>query len=120
MESTAFAEPELEPEPAFWSGLLGRTPADLRSVDGRWVLRIGDWSTVLDEQSEVRHRTGFLRHRILVNHPDQAPFVHRYRLPWMSQLCAPMFEGSYDRLSAEADDPGLTLIDRVGGTDDWT
>ncbi|MET9400583.1 hypothetical protein [Kitasatospora sp. NPDC002965] len=101
-----------------WSGRLGRQPASLREVDGRHLLQIGDRSTLLDARTGVRHRSSLLSRRIIVHHPDRAPFVHRYRLPWMLQL-APLWETAYDRWSAAADDPGLTLIELLGGADDW-
>ncbi|MFG2329570.1 hypothetical protein ACGFMM_08085 [Streptomyces sp. NPDC048604] len=103
-----------------WSGRLGRVPAEVRTTNGQRVLRIGRWSTVVDDRTEIRHRTGrfALSQRIIIRQPGRPPFVHRYRLPLLLQL-APYWEATYDRLSAEADDPGLGLVELLGGTDDW-
>lgn len=87
-------------------------------MDGQRVLRIGDWSTVVTAQTEIRHRSGLLSRRIIVRQPGQPPFVHRYRLSGLLQV-APLWEATYDRWSAEADDPGLGLVELLGGTDDW-
>ncbi|GAA1945138.1 hypothetical protein [Kitasatospora viridis] len=103
-----------------WRGRLGKKDVEVREVDGRCTLRAGDRSTVLDDRSTVRHRQGLLRNRIIVERPGEPAFVYRYRLHWMAQVYSPMFEGSYDRWSAEADDPGLGLVELLGGTDDWT
>ncbi|MFE9253683.1 hypothetical protein [Streptomyces sp. NPDC006879] len=101
-----------------WSGQLGRLSAEVREVDGQRILRIGDWSTVVNAQTQIRHRSGLLSHRLIVCQPAQPSFVHRYRLPWLLQL-APAWEATYDRWSAEADDPGLALVELLSGTDDW-
>ncbi|MQS16781.1 hypothetical protein F7Q99_32485 [Streptomyces kaniharaensis] len=88
-------------------------------MDGQQVLQIADRSVVVDARTEVRHRSDLLSRCITVRRPGRRPFVHRYRLPWMTQL-APLWEAAYDRWSAEADDPGLDLVALLGGTDDWT
>ncbi|WP_406858833.1 hypothetical protein ABZO31_00745 [Streptomyces sp. HUAS MG47] len=114
------ADVEADETGILWSGRLGRVAAEVRRVDGRPVLRIGDWSTVVDERTEIRHRTGrfALSQSIEVRRPGEPVFVHRYRLRLLLQL-APYLEASYDRWSAEADDPGLELVELLGGTDDW-
>ncbi|MFF8613226.1 hypothetical protein [Streptomyces sp. NPDC015350] len=103
-----------------WSGRLGRASAEVREADGRRVLRIGARSTVVDDRTRVVHRSGrfALSRRVVVLRPDQPVFTHRYRLPWRLTL-APYLEAGYDRWSAEADDPGLGLVEVLGGTDDW-
>ncbi|GAB7187361.1 hypothetical protein ATKI12_7192 [Kitasatospora sp. Ki12] len=98
-------------------GRLGRLLAVEREVDGRLILRIDDWSTVVDEWTAVHHRTGPLRHRIVVRQPGRFPVEFRYRLRWAAQL-APLWEATHDLWSAEADDPGLDLVALLGGTDD--
>ncbi|MFE6053053.1 hypothetical protein ACFQ6N_20025 [Kitasatospora sp. NPDC056446] len=102
-----------------WSGRLGHLAVEVRETDGRRVLRIDDWSTVFDDRTGIHHHTGVLRHRLVVRRPGLPPVVFRYRLRWLLQL-APIWEATYDRWSAEADDPGLELVEILGGTDDWS
>lgn len=101
-----------------WSGQLGHLRAELRQAGGLRVLTIGDRRITLKPDAAVRHRSGLLGQRLTVEQPGEATFTHRYRLPWASQL-APLYEATYDRWSAEADDPGLGLTELLGGTDDW-
>ncbi|QKW22440.1 hypothetical protein HUT16_28185 [Kitasatospora sp. NA04385] len=99
---------------------LGRVTAEVREVDGRRVLRIGDWSTVVDDRTEIRHENGrfLLSQRIVVVQPGRPAFVHRYRLPWGKQL-GPFWQVTYDYWDAEADDEGLPLVEFLGGTSNW-
>jgi hypothetical protein len=92
--------------------------AELCQAGDQRVLTIGDRRIELKSGVVVRHRSGLLGQRLTIEQPGEAPFTHRYRLPWTSQL-APLWEATYDRLSAEADDPGLDLTELLGGTDDW-
>ncbi|MGW2182156.1 hypothetical protein ACWCXX_29470 [Streptomyces sp. NPDC001732] len=103
-----------------WSGSLGRVSAAVREVDGQRVLRIGDWPTVVDARTQIRHQSGRFApsQRIVVLQPGRPAFVHRHRLPRLLRL-APFREAAYDRWSAEAGDPGLELVEVLGGTDDW-
>lgn len=82
------------------------------------MLTIGDRRITLKPDAVVRHRSGLLGQRLTIEQPGEAAFTHRYRLPWAVQL-APLWEPTYDRWSAEADDPGLGLTELLGGTDDW-
>ncbi|WP_327064743.1 hypothetical protein OG500_02790 [Kitasatospora sp. NBC_01250] len=101
-----------------WSEQVGRELVEVRRTEGRCVLRIGGWSTVLNPETRVHHESKMITRRITVGDPGRPPFVYRYRLPWRGVL-APALEATYDRWSAEADDPGLRLVDYLGGTDDW-
>ncbi|WAZ19112.1 hypothetical protein STRCI_000140 [Streptomyces cinnabarinus] len=119
---TAGFPPEAQPGESdgavLWSGQLGRRRATLRQVDGRRVLVIGDRRIIVRPEAAVRHRGGLLGQRLVIEQPGEATFTYRYRLPWALQL-APLWEATYDRWSAEADDPGLDLTELLGGTDDW-
>ncbi|GHF56431.1 hypothetical protein GCM10018790_38030 [Kitasatospora xanthocidica] len=81
-----------------WVRRLGRLLAVVREVDGRLILRIDDWSTVVDEWTAVHHRTGPLRHRIVVRQPGRFPVEFRYRLRWTRCSCgrgwSPCWNGS--------------------------
>ncbi|MER6994350.1 hypothetical protein [Streptomyces sp. NPDC000410] len=101
-----------------WSGQLGRPRAELRRVGDRTVLTIGKRQITVRDDAVVRHRAGLLYQRLIIEHPGEPTFTHRYRLHWALQL-APLWETTYDRWSAEADDDGLGLVEVLGGTDDW-
>ncbi|MFF2746042.1 hypothetical protein ACFVVA_10900 [Kitasatospora sp. NPDC058048] len=100
-----------------WVGQLGRLLAVVREVDGERILHIDDWSTVVDDRTEIRH-SGLLRCRLTVRRPDRPPVVFRYRLSWLVPVMI-LLDPTYDRWDAEQDDPGLLLVELLGGTDDW-
>ncbi|MGV9453159.1 hypothetical protein [Streptomyces sp. NPDC003635] len=112
------AEPIPSPGTLLWSGRLGRVRAELRRAGDRRVLTIGDRRIEVQPGAVVRHRSGLLGQRLTIEQPGEAPFTHRYRLPWPSRI-APLREATYDRWAAEADDPGLRLTELLGGSDDW-
>jgi hypothetical protein len=101
-----------------WSVRLGRKQVTVRNVEGRRVLRIGDWSTVLTPRTRIHHGTHTWSRTLTIRQPDRPPHVYRYRLGLYAML-APAVEPTYDRWAAEADDPGLDLVQALGGTDDW-
>ncbi|GGT62820.1 hypothetical protein GCM10014713_65250 [Streptomyces purpureus] len=112
------AEPVGSQGTLLWSGQLGRQRAELCQVGDRQMLIIGERRIVLKPDAVVQHRLGWLGQRLTIEQPGEASFTHRYRLPWASQL-APLWEATYDRWSAEADDPGLVLTELLGGIDGW-
>ncbi|GAA1413151.1 hypothetical protein ACFQZ4_48990 [Catellatospora coxensis] len=67
----------------------------------------------------VRHRGSLRRRQLTIEQPDVATFTHRYRLPWRLVFLS-LWDPTFDRFDAEADDPGLWLTARLGGTDDWS
>ncbi|MFD7730328.1 hypothetical protein ACFV6F_08090 [Kitasatospora phosalacinea] len=99
---------------------LGPVTAEVYRADGGWLLRIGEWSTLVDERTEVRHEDGrfLLSRRIVVVQPDRPAFVHRYRLSWGKTL-APFWQTTYDYWDAEDDDDGLVMVEFLGGTSGW-
>ncbi|MDI1462709.1 hypothetical protein QEZ54_17175 [Catellatospora sp. KI3] len=101
-----------------WSGRLGAASAELRQMGERRVLSIGDWRTEVHTVTRVRHRGRLRGQQLIIEQSDGSVFVHRYRLPWGLQL-APLWDTTYDRWTAEADDPGLCLTELLGGADDW-
>ncbi|MFJ9443716.1 hypothetical protein ACIRRH_17840 [Kitasatospora sp. NPDC101235] len=101
-----------------WVGQLGRLLAVVREADGARILHIDDWSTVVDDRTEIHHQGGGRRRRLTVRQPGEQPVVFRYRLSWLVPV--EMFlDISYDRWVDEENDPGLLLVDLLGGTDDW-
>ncbi|WP_188297415.1 hypothetical protein [Streptomyces sp. CBMA156] len=102
-----------------WAGRLGRLLAVVREADGERTLHLDDWSTAVDERTGIHHEElGSLRRRLTVRRPDRQPVVFRYRLPW-SVLVLRFLDVAHDQWAAEADDPGLLLVELLGGTDDW-
>jgi hypothetical protein len=101
-----------------WSEKVGREHVVLREADDHLVLQIGDWSTVLTHETWLHHETHTLTRTITIRQPGRDPFVYRYQPSWFA-LLVPALEATYDRWSAEADDPGLRLVGLLGGTDDW-
>lgn len=87
-------------------------------MDGRRVLQIGDWSTTVTDQTEICHRSSLMSQRIIVREPGRPEFEFRYRLRILLQLII-LWDITYDRWTAEEDDPGLILVELLGGTDDW-
>lgn len=102
----------------WWKGRLGRTPCSLVRADGRDLLTIGGWETVVGPTTAVRHKQHVLWMTLTVEQTGKDRFTHRYRLRWALQL-APFWETTYDDISAEADDDGLVLARFLGGTTDW-
>ncbi|WP_435059642.1 hypothetical protein [Streptomyces sp. bgisy060] len=97
-------------------GTLGRTEFSVVRTDGVRKLTIGDWSTTLTPETQLRHRNRWLCMEIRVAQPGRPEFVHRYHINWFLQLHSP-FE--WDYLIAEMDDPGLELVESLGGVTDW-
>ncbi|MFC7245564.1 hypothetical protein ACFQO7_24080 [Catellatospora aurea] len=107
------------PETIVWADQLGGQLAELRQVGERRTLRIGDRQTVIGPDTTVRHRGSLRRRQLVVEQPDAVPFTYRYRVPWRLVFLS-LYDPTFDRFDAEADDPGLVLTDLLGGTYDWS
>ncbi|MFJ7906901.1 hypothetical protein [Kitasatospora sp. NPDC096204] len=101
-----------------WVERLGRLLTVVREVDGERVLHIDDWSTVVDERTEISHQQcGLVRCRLTVRRPGLPPAVFRYRLSWSVPLSV-LLDPTYNGWDADDDDPGRPLVAMLGGTFD--
>ncbi|MGC0327024.1 hypothetical protein RKD23_000014 [Streptomyces sp. SAI-170] len=104
-------------EEVMWTGQLGKKSAELRRTGDRSVLTIGHRQAIIRSEARIWHLSG-VRPRIIIEHADEPSFIYRYRLSWVG-IYALFLEACYDEWSALADDPGLDLVDHLGGYTDW-
>ncbi|MFE4517360.1 hypothetical protein ACFRMQ_24560 [Kitasatospora sp. NPDC056783] len=101
-----------------WVGKVGRMLTVVREVDGERILHVDDWTTVVGDRTEIHLKCGPLHRRLVIREPGREPVEFRYRLSWAAVL-DPFIDFGWDRWRAEELDPGLVLVELLGGTDDW-